>query len=76
MEGALHLRRHVFEFLELEVVAFDFLLPIHGGGDWLLLDVRLHLRLFVEDFNRLRQESGLSLDEVSKQCNISLFEIC
>ncbi len=33
-------------------------------------------RLFVEDINRLRQERGLSLDEISKQSNIPLSVIC
>ena len=33
-------------------------------------------KLFIEDINRLRQERGLSLDELAEQSHIPLAEIC
>ena len=33
-------------------------------------------KLFIEDINRLRQERGLSLDDLAEQSQIPLAEIC
>ena len=33
-------------------------------------------KLLIEDINRLRKETGLSLDELSEQSHIPLAEIC